>query len=107
MNINANALKCAAVLALLPALSPLALAQTDWQGSLGDWFIASNWTQGVPASNSDASIANGGTALVSSGSPHAQASILRIGNGGNGTVLLSGNGRLDFNTVCYLGETFG
>ncbi|MFL6530026.1 MAG: beta strand repeat-containing protein [Chthoniobacterales bacterium] len=106
MNTTANAPKWPAVFALLLVLSPLTLGATDWTGSLGDWFIAGNWSQGVPASNSDASIGNGGTALVSANGPHAQASILRIGNGGNGTVLVSGTGRLDFNTVCYVGETF-
>ena len=65
MNTTANAPKWPAVFALLLVLSPLTLGATDWTGSLGDWFIAGNWSQGVPASNSDASIGNGGTALVS------------------------------------------
>src|SRR5436190_24069737 len=42
--------------------------QTNWKGSLGDWFINSNWSNGVPGgpivAEQDAFITNGGTVLL-------------------------------------------
>lgn len=98
-----SAVKWPAVFGLLFILSPLAVGQTDWTGSLGDWFIAGNWSQGVPNSAATAAIGNGGTALVSAKGLHAIAAILHIGNGGDGTVLVSGAGELYFNPMCAVG----
>jgi len=61
------------------------MAQTTWTNpSLGNWFVSSNWSNGVPGSNG-ASIANGGTALISSGGAGASNFSLS-----DGQLLLSG-----------------
>ena len=75
---------------------------TYWRNaSLGDWFIASNWTNGVPDAASTALIEGGGTALLSS--PSGVVNYLYAGvNGTSGTLLLSG-GTLVFGTLCYVG----
>ena len=91
--------------ALVPALfifAPLhsrtaTAAQTFWHNpSLGDWFISTNWGNGLPnlTSGTDGIIANGGTALIAS--PLAEAPNLFVGVpttlGNIGTLLLGASG---------------
>jgi outer membrane autotransporter protein len=42
-------------------------AQTNWVGQTGSWNVPSNWDNGVPDTSNSATIDNGGTALVQSG----------------------------------------
>ena len=49
---------------------PASADQTYWQhdpNAPGDWFEASNWTDGVPEASDSAFVDNGGTALITSG----------------------------------------
>jgi T5SS/PEP-CTERM-associated repeat protein len=89
--------------ALVPALLFVATLQrstaqdtpaTDWAnyGSLGDWFVDTNWTNGVPNSTTDAHIRDSGFALINA--PSASAHDLYVGltiNGlvGDGTLQVS------------------
>jgi T5SS/PEP-CTERM-associated repeat protein/autotransporter-associated beta strand protein len=74
-----------------------AVTTSVWQNtSLGDWFLASNWSSaiGVPTASIEARIGNGGTALISA--PSAQAEGLFIGapttTGSSGALLLGASG---------------
>ncbi|MGI9086536.1 MAG: beta strand repeat-containing protein [Chthoniobacterales bacterium] len=88
-------------------------AQTRWVfNSLGNWFISSNWTAGVPDSTSDAIIRSGGTAFINA--PGAATSLLRIGlplAGGpdGGTLLLGASngtiGDLTIGSDIYIGNS--
>jgi T5SS/PEP-CTERM-associated repeat protein/autotransporter-associated beta strand protein len=67
---------------------------TDWNNSssLGDWFVDTNWTSGVPNSTTDARIRDSGFVLISA--PSASAHDLYVGltiNGlqGDGTLQVS------------------
>ncbi len=56
------------ILLVMTMLSSARATETSFQGSLGDWFIDSNWTNGVPGgafvAEQDAFITNGGSALL-------------------------------------------
>ncbi|HVF73346.1 MAG TPA: autotransporter-associated beta strand repeat-containing protein [Chthoniobacterales bacterium] len=65
--------------------------------SVGDWFISTNWDEGVPSQDTYAVVNNGGTILISA--PNAAAGYLWVGyydsvavlenKVGNGTLLVS------------------
>ena len=94
-----NSLKIHVVaLLFLASLASAPAAQTAWtNGSLGDWFIATNWSNGVPNldQGTDGVIANSGTALVTR--PLADAPNLFVGVptgiGSTGTLLLAASGQ--------------
>ena len=80
------------MLLLWPVRTTHAFGQTFWQNaSLGDWFIENNWLAVLPDLQTDAIIANGGTALI--GAPGAQAQNIFLGvattSGATGTLTLS------------------
>ena len=63
--------------------------------SLGDWFIAGNWTLGVPNAGNDAIIGNGGTAFINAPSAAAQRLLVGLpltGGTDTGTFLLGASG---------------
>ncbi len=82
----------AALLLLLPVAKANAFGQTFWKNtSLGDWFIEANWLAVLPDANTDAIIANGGTALITA--PGAQAQNIFLGvvtnKGSTGTLTIA------------------
>ena len=81
-----------------------AVRATTWQNaSIGNWFIASNWTLGVPASNTDAIVQNGGVALLFD--PGANAAGLFLGiNGQSGGLSISNGGTLAQTGGAFLGR---
>src|SRR4051794_33514221 len=54
------------------------LASTWTNPSIGDWFIAGNWDNGVPDQSSSAIINNNGTGFINSG--QAQANYVWVGS---------------------------
>jgi T5SS/PEP-CTERM-associated repeat protein len=48
------------------ALAESCIGETDWKVASGSWFVADNWTAGVPNSFTRAQISNGGTATIGS-----------------------------------------
>ena len=48
------------------ALAAECLAETSWVDGTGSWFVAANWSNGVPTAGIGAQIYNGGTAQVNS-----------------------------------------
>ncbi|MGA2616425.1 MAG: autotransporter-associated beta strand repeat-containing protein [Thermoguttaceae bacterium] len=75
------------ILLLVPPLP--ARAQTYWNASSDNWSVASDWTAGLPTSSTNAYIANGGTATVSSTGP--ACSYLYLGTpAGSGLLQMSG-----------------
>ncbi len=120
-------LPCGCVAAGLLLLPVAARAQNCyWNVSSGDWSVASNWTGGVPTSNSYAYITNGGTATVSptgqacyqldvdsggsldvtAGSLMAGYNFAFIGNVGTGSVVQSG-GVVTAQTFLIIGQYSG
>lgn len=72
-------------------------ADTYWTNpGSGDWFVAANWSVGVPVPGYLAYVENGGTALIGSG--QAWAGSLYIGGKASGGVKQSGGG-LEAGTV--------
>jgi hypothetical protein len=82
-------------------ITPCALAQTNWQATTGSWFTSNNWTAGVPSSSETATIDNGGTAQIASGSAAAEGLVL--GASSTGTIALSNTGSLAVPSE-YVGE---
>ncbi|MDQ6625100.1 MAG: putative Ig domain-containing protein [Verrucomicrobiota bacterium] len=86
------------VFVILSAVGSTAHAVTDlWQNkSLGDWFVASNWSTGVgvPTSSIDVFIGSGGTAFINA--PSAQAQTLTVGapttTASTGSLLMGASG---------------
>ena len=75
----------------LVVASSASAQQSVWTNQvLGNWFIGTNWTNGVPAGNQFAFINNGGTAFINS--PGAISSGLNVGGQFGGGVLLISNG---------------
>ena len=68
--------------------------QTRWQNvSLGDWFVSGNWDMGVPNSGLQASIPNGGSALINA--PGATTPVLFVvadSTGATSSLFVSGAG---------------
>ncbi|MBV9874013.1 MAG: autotransporter domain-containing protein [Verrucomicrobia bacterium] len=88
-------------------------AQTNWNVVTGDWTNASNWTNGVPTQSTAAFIANGGTALISTGD-NALALSLNLGGAGGtngligaGGTLIMSDGILDVTNDFTLGGSAG
>ena len=103
---TSNRFSAAILAALLLLVSAQAGFASTWTNtSLGDWFIAGNWSGGVPNAATDALINNGGTALLNA--PGTTSDLLlgfvpdAATGGGNGTLLVSNAGRLttEFITV--------
>jgi T5SS/PEP-CTERM-associated repeat protein len=71
---------------------------TNWtNSSLGDWFIASNWSNGVPGAGPrlNAVISNGGTALINAGSFASFDASLDVGGpSGHGSLIIEGGALL-------------
>src|SRR5206468_1159830 len=96
-----SALACALLVVSPPAAAQM---QTFWVDGTGDWFNAANWSAGVPNSNVDAEIDNGGTAQVTA--PGAAALDVDLGfnaPSNSGTVTVDGNGRLSIGLVLGVG----
>lgn len=72
-----------------------------WKGSLGDWTAAGNWVAGVPLSQSETVIGNGGTALFSAGDVLLNA--MALGQGGQGTLRLT-SGIMVITTAVFIGQ---
>ena len=94
--------RCARVVVLSLAVLMLSstaaqAASTYWQNpGSGDWFVAANWSVGVPVPGYWVYVKNGGTALIGSG--QAWAGSLYIGDTAPGGVEQSGGG-LEADTV--------
>ncbi len=98
------------LLSLAAAGIPLATAQaaqqTRWQGppgTVGDWFEAANWTDGLPTDGDYQNIAtidNGGAARVAAGT--ATTGQLYLGETLAGKLIVDG-GRVDILYNAYLG----
>jgi T5SS/PEP-CTERM-associated repeat protein len=73
--------------------------QTTWTNpGVGNWSIASNWSNGVPNTGLFANINDNGLAFIDA--PGAGAFILKLGVLSNpGTVEVSGAGRLNLNQI--------
>jgi fibronectin-binding autotransporter adhesin len=70
-----------------------------WQTNFGFWDVSNNWVGGnIPTSSSDATITNGGTAVLSTA---GYASSVTIGTASNnsGTLLISNGGTLTATNV--------
>jgi len=84
-------------------------AQTTWQAGVGSWFVGGNWTNGVPiATNGQVtSIANGGTAQITSGTAVSwQINLGYSSASQSGSVAMSGGelaGSSIFNPTIYVG----
>ncbi len=74
-------------------------ASTNWTDGTGNWFSSQNWDNGVPGSNINVSVANGGTAQVGNDGA-AAADTLTVGQG-SGVSIASGSSL----TVVNLGGT--
>lgn len=80
---------------------------TNWTNpTLGNWFVGSNWSNGVPSSNSGsttATISNGGTALIDFPSGFAYVDGLSVGGTfGTGSLLIL-HGELNQSTSFLFG----
>ncbi|MHB1037938.1 MAG: hypothetical protein ACYC35_26185 [Pirellulales bacterium] len=88
------------------AVAPSHAADTTWKANPavpGDWFLASNWTYGVPASNKGSTyINNGGEAQIASGNAASYYLYLGQMQTYSGTLTLSGTGQYSGSTV-YVG----
>lgn len=69
--------------------------ETTWTDGTGDWFNPANWSAGVPATNGNARVNNGGTAQVTSPGAAAATVDLGVGAADTGNLSVSGAGRLD------------
>ncbi len=67
----------------------------------GDWSAPANWTASVPGASDDAFIENGGTAVISTGTVHAND--VNAGFAGTGSVVHTG-GYLDATWFITLGQ---
>ncbi|MGI9087097.1 MAG: hypothetical protein ACR2HH_05050 [Chthoniobacterales bacterium] len=88
-----------ATLLFILTLQTSANAALDaWQNSsLGDWFVASNWTFeiGVPTATTDVEIGTGGTALINAPNAVAQAFLIGVPTSSaatTGSVILGASG---------------
>lgn len=85
-------------LGLALAAGSASAQSTTWtNSSLGNWFIASNWSNGVPGAGPDleAVISNGGTALINAGSFASYSGGLDVGGpSGHGSVVVDGGATL-------------
>ena len=71
--------------------APAGALETFWQhdpATPGDWFEASNWTEGVPGLQDYAYINNGGEAQIAANSAEADRLYLGRENAHSGTVHL-------------------
>ncbi len=60
------------------------LAQTYWNAGASDWYVATNWTSGVPNATTDARIDNGGTSQIFA--TGATARDIRVGDAVTGNL---------------------
>lgn len=96
---------CAGSLLALAGLAQPALAQTNWLGNApagpNNWFLAANWSAGVPDSNTDAVLNAPGVFPVAEINPgNGTASTRAI------TVATTGIGQVNINSGALL-ETWG
>ena len=83
-------LATASLIALTLAGASPARAQTVWNGAVSnDWFVAGNWTAGVPVAGSGARIYSGSAAIAS---PGAVASSVSVGDGSIATLTIRDGG---------------
>ena len=70
--------------------------QTNWSMASGDWFVGTNWSNGVPTSAKSAQINNRGTATIGSTGGTAQSCDLTLGGAAtdSGTLVVD-NGVLN------------
>jgi hypothetical protein len=77
---------------MLWSLTGIAIVSaSDWQraaGNPGDWFTASNWSDGVPDASDGGNISNGGEAMIASGSATAYSVVLGSSAGTSGILTL-------------------
>jgi fibronectin-binding autotransporter adhesin len=95
----------------LPGVSLLLIGATtlygqdSWQGPVGassDWFLRTNWTDGVPITGVNATVNNGGTAQIPvppEGTPTATVATLTIGASVAGSTVQLIGGDLNANSV--------
>src|SRR5437868_4395008 len=101
ISILSSAVTCALLTLTAPAV---AQTPTFWTDGTDDWFKVANWSAGIPNSNTDGVIDNGGTAMV--GTPGAVAVDVDLGfntASDSGTVTVDGNGRLSIGLVLGVG----
>ncbi|HZS54271.1 MAG TPA: hypothetical protein VFA65_07695 [Bryobacteraceae bacterium] len=72
------------------ACAELRIPTTSWIGANGSWFVAGNWSNGVPSSSKSADINNGGTANINSTGATACNLILGYNSTQSGTVSING-----------------
>ena len=68
-------------------------AHTYWQhdpAAAGDWFVPTNWTDGLPTRDDSAYVDNGGTVQIAAGLAQARKLFLGHAAGASGTIELSG-----------------
>lgn len=71
-------------------LLPSAASAIDWSGTIGPFSDAANWTGGIVPSATDATIANGGTATITTGDVFGVTSFYVGGHAGTGFVTQDG-----------------
>jgi T5SS/PEP-CTERM-associated repeat protein len=101
ISILSSALTCALLTLTAPAA---AQTPTFWTDGTDDWFKVANWSAGIPNSNTDGVIDNGGTAQVSD--PGAVAFDVELGfntASDSGAVTVDGDGRLTVRLVLGVG----
>ena len=81
--------KCTFATVLFLAVTRLASSQTIWTGQTGDWFDATNWSDGVPDSSHDAQITNGGTADIAAGTAEVNNVFLAFDAANSGNLIVS------------------
>ena len=84
-----------ATIGLLAASAVPAHAQSDWTGGFSsDWFLAENWTAGIPTQTRDGTIDTVTPNSTVIASPGAQSRSLSIGPGGTGMLTIQTGGTL-------------
>src|ERR1039457_7042953 len=106
-NTTRRIIKTAAMAALV-CLGASVVAQSTWVGGTStDWSDASNWNpSGVPSGvNAIVNTSSGNIATVTTDVTASQPSLLRIGDGANGTMNLQAGGSLTVNGETWIGNT--
>ena len=96
-----SVLACAFLAIAAPAIAQL---ETFWVDGVGDWFNGSNWSAGVPNSNADGEIDNGGTVQISaSGAEAFDVFLAASASTDLGTLTVDSGGTLSTTSVLQVG----
>jgi len=98
----------AALLAALIAVSSSAQAQTSWTGSVStDWFMAGNWSAGLPGPAQDVELNTVTTNPTVINVPGAAAQNLTIGVDSVGQLAIMGGGTVTNGGFALIGQVAG